>query len=96
MNTEKLSTKNETEALNKHNVMRCASKVMIAAAFLSMIILAFVLIIHVLIYDEKEAARWMTIWMMSTLLALFAGFAAAIAGWFKEVREFITDVMRCA
>ena len=77
-------------------VMRCATKWLLAAAFVSLMLQLFVAVSWMLLYGNSEMPRWCVIWLSSTLMAMILAFAAALIGWFKDWSPAIRDALRCA
>jgi len=92
----KITDKDKQKPCTIQNVMCCTYKWMMAAGILSLITLMVAVIINWCITFNDELGRWADVWLMVTLLELIASGLAAIATHWRDVKDFMCDVLRCA
>lgn len=77
-------------------IMRCTWKWLLAAGLVSLII-ELILMVGMLIIDKNEKqGDWVTIWLGASLMTCYiAGIVALITYW-KDVKGWICNELRCA
>lgn len=77
-------------------VMRCAWKWLLATGLVSLIIELILMVGMLIINKNEKQGDWVTIWLGASLMICFiAGIAALITYW-KDVKGWIFNELRCA
>lgn len=78
-------------------VMRCAWKWFLAAGLVSLLAILMFAIVWLIIYGNQEhTERWIEIWIGVTLADLMIAGIAALLTYWKEVKQWVCDELRCA
>ena len=76
-------------------IMRCAWKWLLAAGVASLLIELILMVAMLLINGNEKAGDWAVIWMGVSFVTCFIGGLAAIATYWKDVKKWVCDELRC-
>ncbi len=96
MNNKEIKQQENTAQCAICIVMRCAWKWLVAVGVISLIIQLFTAVTMLVLNGNEKVPKWAEMWIGLTLMVLLLGGLAALLTYWKDVKEWVCDELRCA